>query len=72
MQELLSRILTSKKAVYAAVPAVANVVGELVGIDVTQPAVLVLDAAVASLLVAQLLLDMRWGSGSDQTGLWSN
>ncbi len=70
MQELLARILTSQKTVYAAVPAIANVVCDLAGIDVTHGAILVLDAAFAMLLVGQLMLDLRWGSKSDRSGLF--
>jgi len=68
MLEAIERVLASKKAMYAAVPGIANLLCEVLGIDVTQPAVLVLDAAFASLLVAQFALDLRWGSCSDNTG----
>ena len=70
MQELLSRILASKKAMYAAIPAVAHVVFDLAGVDMTNASLLTLDAFFAMLLVGQLMLDMRWGSSSDGTGLF--
>jgi hypothetical protein len=64
----VDRILGSKKAVYAAIPMLANLGVALTGHDVTQPLMLVLDAGFALLLLSQFFLDMRWGSPSDGTG----
>lgn len=64
----LQRIIGSKKMAYAAVVPFANFGLSAFGVDVTQPAVLALDAAFAGLAVAQWALDMRWGSCSDSTG----
>lgn len=64
----LGRIVGSQKAFYALVPTVANGVAAVCGVDITQPAILVLDAAFALLFLAQWLLDLRWGSPSDGTG----
>ena len=61
------RILASKKFIYAAVPIVANAVASFLGYDPTGKAMLVLDAAFAILLVVQGLLDIKFGSASDQT-----
>jgi len=67
MKILMTRIISSKKAFYSMVPVLINMVGEIAGIDITQPAMLVLDAAFAGLVFAQLILDLRWGSNSDAT-----
>ena len=64
---VIKRIISSKKAIYAMVPVVVNVVGAFVQIDLTQPAILVLDGAFGLLLVAQGILDMIYGSPSDGT-----
>lgn len=68
MRELLGRILGSQKFVYALVPGLANVVASAFGVDITQPAILALDAAFAALFLGQWILDLRWGSPSDGTG----
>lgn len=65
---VIRRIVASKKAIYAMVPVVANAAGAVIGADVQHPAMLVLDLAFASLLLAQWILDLRWGSPSDGTG----
>lgn len=64
---LIGRILNSKKALYAMVPVVVNAVASFGGADLTQPAIVILDAAFALLIVAQTVLDLRFGSASDGT-----
>ncbi len=68
MKEALRRISKSKKAIYAAVPMLISVVTLATGQDVGHQALLVVDAFFAMLLVAQTMLDMRWGSQSDRSG----
>lgn len=65
--KVLKRIINSKKAIYAFVPILVNAIGAFVDIDLTQPAILVLDGAFGLLLVAQGVLDMIYGSQSDGT-----
>ena len=62
---VLRRVINSKKAFYALVPVVVNAVGAFADVDVTQPAILVLDAAFAMLLLAQMVIDAVQGSPSD-------
>jgi len=65
--EVFERIFASKKFIYAAVPIIANAVAAFMGYDPTTKAMLVLDAGFAILLVMQGLLDIRFGSPSDDT-----
>lgn len=62
---VIKRVIKSKKAFYALVPVVANLVAQLFGIDSTEIFMFVLDAAFALLLVSQAALDLRYGSVSD-------
>lgn len=67
LAEVFARVFASKKVIYAAVPIVANAVASFMGYDPTAKALIVLDAAFALLLVIQGLLDIKFGSFSDDT-----
>jgi len=64
---VLERIMASKKFIYVAIPIVANAIAEFSGYNVTAKGMLVMDAGFALLLVFQGLLDIRFGSPSDDT-----
>lgn len=68
MLKAIAKIVGSQKSILLAVGAMTNVIADLFGIDITQPAMLVVDSAFVLLVVIQGMLDMRWGSQSDGTG----
>lgn len=66
-ENVITRIVNSKKAIYAVIPVVANVIVSVFGYDPTSTVILVLDAAFAALLFFQGVIDVRFGSQSDGT-----
>ncbi len=69
LREVLPRSLGGKKATYAQIPVLVNLLAGLFGVDYTNSVVMVVDVAFGALLLAQFALDLRWGSRSDGSGL---
>jgi hypothetical protein len=68
LKAAIARIIGSQKAIYAGAIAIVNAIAASFGYDLTEPLVLGLDALFGVLLLAQWVLDLRWGSPSDKTG----
>ena len=67
---MIRRILESKKFIFAAAVPVANFVAQVFGVDLMQPGMYLLDVTFSGLALAQWVLDLRWGSSSDGTGIF--
>ena len=61
------RILNSKKAAYALIPMVVNLVVALGGGDPTAMVMMAMNTFFGALLLIQGVLDFRYGSSSDGT-----
>jgi len=66
--KLIKRLLNSKKSIYALIPVLANLLGDVAGFDITSHAMIIFDSGFGMLLISQTLLDFKWGSPSDRTG----
>ena len=64
--KVLNRIINSRKSVLAMVPVVANLIGELFGVDLKGIPMLVIDFAFGGLVIAQTIIDAVNGSPSDK------
>jgi len=64
---LVMRILNSKKAAYALIPMVVNLVVSLGGGDPTAMVMIAMNTFFGALLLIQGVLDFRYGSASDGT-----
>lgn len=68
---VITRLLGSQKTVLAVLGSLANAVLAATGVDPTEGVALIANSLFGVLLGAQVLLDLRWGSQSDGSGVFT-